>query len=288
MLLRNIFFEDEIKYYKDTAESLINIFLSSNIPFDQAVNLSSEVLKNLVKQIKMGIPIDEIISALDKNNFYRNVLDEVKKFTNPELDSEKYIQAKLARCEKNLHDSNRLTHLLSSLTNLFLAAKNKFTYLETHAVELEKLEEKDMHKDWMGNTRLLLAIKRQEIDLALKLISKKLFINESNIDGMTPLIKAAELGLDIVVNKLLEQNPALDKTSSEVDPFHVALFFAIHNKHQSTATLLYQAGARTDIDMGSYLIPKKNNYTLANYAMEKGIKLAVQLRPEQSGFQCSI
>lgn len=273
MLRRSVFFRDEIEHYKDTATSLINKFLESRADI---LNFTSirKALEILCEYIMQETNLEKISKRIIKSNFSQSVLDEAKLAFIPELANEEYRTSFLKTLESNLNESTHLHHLLLSLNNLVDAVKNKSVYLEKYSKEIDMLEENDTERYWGNNTRLLLAIEHNDIDLACHLIRKNLFINEANRCGDTPLILAAKLGLDIIVTELLQKPVDINQSSCYDRSFYTALFAAITHKHQSTATLLIQHGAKTDFDIGKYFNVKKENYTLAHYAAEKGIDLS--------------
>ncbi|MGB8367409.1 MAG: ankyrin repeat domain-containing protein, partial [Candidatus Babeliales bacterium] len=67
------------------------------------------------------------------------------------------------------------------------------------------------------------------------LIQFKANVNRKNKAGNTPLMVAASKGHDEIVKRLLDANadPLLGNNTNEV-----ALFFAVMNKHESTALLI--------------------------------------------------
>lgn len=168
--------------------------------------------------------------------------------------------------------------MFADLQCLGNAVKNKETYLQQNQVLLSQNEAKHPG-DFVGNSRLIQAIKRKESKLALDFISRGLYITKLGQGGRTPLMYAAEVGLDDVVQALLPFSELNIKASSRT-----ALFFAVLNDHQSTSTLLVLAGAKIDVKITSgTAFP---SYTIEEMAQKKGIDLSTTLTSVSSRVYC--
>ena len=166
--------------------------------------------------------------------------------------------------------------LIAALSKLVHAAKNKSAYLEEHSEELNQIEINNVEQcDCLGNSRLLLAIERGDIDKALLFIHRNMFINQANQAGITPLMCAATKGLNSVAEALLQQDVNLDAGVSVRTPYKTALYSAILARKQTVVTRLAAAGAKVNFEFKGKVEDKIEKFSLIDLARDCGIKLTL-------------
>lgn len=248
---REIFFKDEIQYYQETAVSLIYSYLNTG---DCHLSSLHETLQDLANDIKKGIPPEQMTIAIRQQELIQRVLIKVKTQFIPEIDTEMMQIKKLAQAVKYVEQSEKLTKLLLSLNNLFDAVQHESHYLLQHLDQIPQLEREDLYTDWLGKSRLFLAIEREETELALRLLKLNLFIDKGRHSAI--FLAAAKKGLNPIIEELIVGSYGININKGDSQN-RTALHHAKVNKHESTVQLLINLGANVGTDIGSHLKKKQ-------------------------------
>jgi len=269
-----LFFKDQLIHYRQTATSIIKQFIAQ-----QTAPIAESFLEKLSNEIEHhGLPTDDIRIKIDLETFALQLMKSINRQIPLET-------IKLA-----------FDPLLSQLNDLMKAVQDPALYLKEHATQLKEFDSdintlsqdeqqlflnKLYHMglnspcqyDWQGNSRLLLALMNEDGALASELISRKMFINTPNKNGITPLMLAAQKGMTDLALDLITNGAEINACKSPKLPYWTALYAAITARNHSLAIQLVEKGAKTDLTIKLIFNHQSTSYSLSEYAAKIGIDL---------------
>ncbi|MBV9575625.1 MAG: ankyrin repeat domain-containing protein [Gammaproteobacteria bacterium] len=276
-MLRDIFFEDEIDYFSETITSILNVFFRASKFSNDVIHYLHQFdadIKNNKKDSSAIIFTIHHMRECIVNYIVKHIIELTA------LEERLNIPANIKQREQDLTerllvmDSPQLEQLISILSKLVYAVQNKSQYLkENHQRLIELEKDEDQQCDWAGDSRLILAIRRGDVQRALDFIGRNLFINRKNKFQQTPLILAASSGLNNVVQALCKHGAELDAHTGRHGTHETALYHAILYSKQSTAIFLLSQGAKVYFKWMNVSSNQVEEFSLLAFAKEANMNL---------------